>query len=71
MFLKSINIQPFENSPFRGQKIREQKIRRWKIKNTVNVILQHQFSIDYLELWHTTSSWSTETNYSIKFLYCP
>ena len=71
MFLKSINIQSFENSPFRGQKIREQKIRGWKIKNTVNVILQLQVSIDYLELWHTTSSWSTETNYSIKILYCP
>ena len=38
-----------------------------KLKNTLNVISLLQFEIDYHELWHTTSLWSTKTKYCIFF----
>ena len=61
MFLKSMNIQPFENNPFGGQKLEGRKLgdRRLgdgKFKSTLNVILQLQFSINYHELWLTITA---------------
>ena len=35
-------------------------------ESTLNVISQLQFLIDYPELWHTTSFWSSKTKYGVK-----
>ena len=39
-----------------GRKLGDRRLGDEKFKSTLNVILQLQFSIDYHELWHTTSS---------------
>ena len=56
-----LGIQEFQGfRNFRGQKMVSP---RW---STLNVISQLQFLIDYPELWHTTSFWSSKTKYGIK-----
>ena len=40
-------------------------------ENTLYVISQLHFLIDYPELWHTTSFWSSKTKYGINnFIPC-
>ena len=44
----------------------EQKLESRKSKSTLNVISQLQFSINYSEVWHTTSFWSSKSKNGIR-----
>ena len=43
-------------------------LRNWLVKweSTLNIVSQFQYSIDYPELSHTTSFWSSKTKYGLK-----